>query len=79
MSKLWLLFILIIMNYKSFLLATLVLFSFHSCAQDKNPTNNSHSYEVIVPEIRNPWGFVFLPDQSILITEKSGELIHFKK
>ena len=78
MSKLWLLFITRIMNYKSFLLVVLALCCLESCAQDKNPTNNAHSYEVVVSELRNPWGFTFLPDESILITEKSGELIHFK-
>ncbi|TXD52088.1 MULTISPECIES: PQQ-dependent sugar dehydrogenase [unclassified Polaribacter] len=35
-------------------------------------------YEVIVGDIDIPWGFTFLPDNSILITEKEGELIHFK-
>lgn len=48
-----------------------------SCAQNtKNSTNKE--YEIIVPELENPWGFTFLPDKSILINEKSGELIHFK-
>ncbi len=36
------------------------------------------TYEVIVKNLENPWGFTFLPDGSMLITEKSGELIHFK-
>jgi glucose/arabinose dehydrogenase len=36
------------------------------------------TYEIVVPEMNNPWGFTFLPDQSMLITEKSGKLIHFK-
>lgn len=38
----------------------------------------SKEYEVIVPELKNPWGFVFLPDNSMLINEKSGKIIHFK-
>lgn len=29
-------------------------------------------------DLVNPWGFTFLPDNSILIAEKSGDLIHFK-
>lgn len=49
-----------------------------SCAQDKNPINPNTDYEIIVPELNNPWGFVFLPDSSILITEKEGKLIHYK-
>jgi glucose/arabinose dehydrogenase len=49
-----------------------------SCAQDKNPVNMENNYEVIVSDLNIPWGFVFLPDGSMLITEKAGELIHFK-
>jgi len=35
-------------------------------------------YELIVSDLSIPWGFTFLPDNSILITEKEGKLIHFK-
>ncbi|MHB0753818.1 PQQ-dependent sugar dehydrogenase [Polaribacter sp. M15] len=35
-------------------------------------------YELVVPDLINPWGFTFLPDNSMLITEKQGKLIHFK-
>ena len=49
-----------------------------TCAQDKNPVNSKNDYEIIVPNLKIPWGFTFLPDGSILITEKAGELIHFK-
>ena len=66
------------MNLKSLLFGTLILFSLSSCAQDKNRTNTQNSYEIIVPKLSNPWGFVFLPDGSILVNEKSGKLIHFK-
>ena len=52
--------------------------SLNACAQDKNPINTEHAYELTVPELNNPWGFVFLPDGSILINEKAGEIIHFK-
>ncbi|MEQ6123399.1 PQQ-dependent sugar dehydrogenase [Pseudotenacibaculum sp. MALMAid0570] len=37
-----------------------------------------YKHEVIVKDLSNPWGFTFLPDNSMLITEKKGELIHFK-
>ncbi|NVJ88155.1 MAG: PQQ-dependent sugar dehydrogenase [Flavobacteriaceae bacterium] len=47
------------------------LISFSGFVQQKE-------YELIVPDLRNPWGFTFLPDNSILITEKEGKLIHFK-
>ncbi|MGB1308292.1 MAG: PQQ-dependent sugar dehydrogenase [Oceanihabitans sp.] len=66
------------MTYKSLLLIGLITISLVACAQDKNPTNTKHNYKVIVPNLDNPWGFVFLPDGSMLINEKSGKLIHFK-
>jgi len=33
---------------------------------------------MVVPGLVNPWGFTFLPDNTMLITEKEGKLIHFK-
>ncbi|WP_418639232.1 PQQ-dependent sugar dehydrogenase [Winogradskyella sp.] len=60
------------------LFISLILTTTLACAQDKNPINNKNSHEVVVSDLNNPWGFTFLPDNSILITEKSGELIHFK-
>ncbi|MGZ2371787.1 PQQ-dependent sugar dehydrogenase [Ancylomarina sp. YFZ004] len=39
----------------------------------------SISYELIVDGLTIPWGFTFLPDRSLLITEKSGILYHFKE
>lgn len=64
----------------------LIIFTFFSCRENKTsdslalktePSLN-YSHEVVVPNINIPWGFVFLPDGSMLINEKSGELIHFK-
>ncbi|WP_111683624.1 PQQ-dependent sugar dehydrogenase [Winogradskyella tangerina] len=56
----------------------LILIIVLTCAQDKNPTNTDNEYQIVVPELNIPWGFTFLPDGAMLITEKSGELIHFK-
>ncbi|WP_299365802.1 PQQ-dependent sugar dehydrogenase [Winogradskyella sp.] len=56
----------------------LILISILTCAQDKNPTNTENDYKIVVPELNIPWGFTFLPDGSMLITEKAGELIHYK-
>jgi len=56
----------------------LILISTLTCAQNKNPLNTSNSYEFIVSDLNIPWGFTFLPDGSMLINEKAGELIHFK-
>ena len=66
------------MKFKIFFYALIISLSFFGCAQDKNPRNTEHTYEIVIPELKIPWGFVFLPDNSILITEKSGDLIHFK-
>lgn len=53
-----------------------------SCAQNaKNkintPKNTNSKAELFVDDLQIPWGFAFLPDKSILITEKEGKLIHF--
>ena len=54
-----------------------------SCAQktDTNIQTNvnpSFSSVLVVDDLDIPWGFVFLPDGSMLITEKKGDIIHFK-
>ena len=63
------------------LLISVSAFSFIACAQKdttiKDPAT-IFDYEIVVDEMQIPWGMVFLPDGSMLITEKSGELIHFK-
>ena len=56
-----------------------------SCAQQtesevkaETPATINYTSKVIVPDLNIPWGMAFLPDGSMLITEKTGELIHFK-
>lgn len=66
------------MTYKVKFLIFIVFYVVVACAQDKNPVNTEHSYEIVVKDLNNPWGFTFLPDSSILITEKEGKIIHFK-
>jgi glucose/arabinose dehydrogenase len=56
----------------------LILLCILTCAQDKNPVNSQNEHDVIVADLNIPWGFTFLPDGSMLINEKAGELIHFK-
>jgi aldose sugar dehydrogenase len=63
----------------------LILISFYACAQQtesevkaENPETINYTFETVVPDLNIPWGMAFLPDGSMLITEKSGELIHFK-
>jgi len=41
-------------------------------------TNDAYTTEVVVEGIAIPWGIDFLPDQSMLITDKSGDIYHFK-
>jgi glucose/arabinose dehydrogenase len=63
---------------KSKFILLLIFFSLVSCAQNKSTENLSYSHEIVVPDLTIPWGIAFLPDGSMLITEKSGELIQFK-
>ncbi|WP_067150391.1 PQQ-dependent sugar dehydrogenase [Pseudotamlana agarivorans] len=61
----------------------ILLLTLTACSQQKEsiPATTSHynyKTELIVPDLDIPWGMTFLPDGSMLITEKSGELIHFK-
>ena len=54
-----------------------------SCAQKTDnevntPSEINFTAELIVDGLEIPWGMVFLPDGSMLISEKSGEIILFK-
>lgn len=71
-------------NFSILLLS--VLTTVIACAQNPKEVKDNdvpitvsetYDYEVVVPDLINPWGMAFLPDGSLLITEKSGELIHF--
>ena len=65
-------------------LVILILFSSASCAQKKKnditllEDPSTYSVEKVVDGLSIAWGMVWLPDGSMLITEKSGELLHFK-
>lgn len=60
-----------------------LLFMVSACGQQKRNKESldektlAFEYELIVPDVNVPWGMVFLSDGSMLITERSGELIHF--
>jgi len=56
-------------------------FYFYAQVEDKNivtPAVPAYSTELVVPDLEVPWGMVFLPEGSMLITEIKGKLIHFK-
>lgn len=59
------------------ILATITFLNVLACAQN-NKKSLSNNYDIVVSDLKNPWGFVFLPDMSILVNEKEGKLIHFK-
>ncbi|MFL0353731.1 PQQ-dependent sugar dehydrogenase [Xanthomarina sp. GH4-25] len=65
------------LNYISYFM--LLLLSVLTCAQSKKDSPLENAYQIIVPDLNIPWGFTFLPDNAMLITEKKGELIHFKE
>ena len=55
----------------------------NSCAQDPEnqatvPETVSFTPELVVEDLDIPWGMAFLPDGSLLITEKSGEILLFR-
>lgn len=54
-----------------------------SCAQDPEnqvdtPEKMPFTAELLFDEMQVPWGMTFLPDGAMLVTQKSGELFHFK-
>ena len=61
------------------LFAVTLNFSCAQNAENKVNTPKKHNFkaELFVDDLQIPWGFAFLPDKSILITEKEGKLIHF--
>lgn len=44
----------------------------------KTPTQITYTTELVVPDVEVPWGMVFLPNGSLLYTEKEGKLIRFQ-
>ena len=69
------------MKSNLFLLFTATLMSFSACGQKDTSIETpktSIDYEMVVDGLEIAWGMTFLPDGSMIITEKSGKIIHFK-
>ncbi|QED37388.1 PQQ-dependent sugar dehydrogenase [Antarcticibacterium arcticum] len=63
------------------LLFTAVIMSVTACAQKDTTIEKAQTvidHEMVVDGLTIAWGMTFLPDGSMLITEKNGEVIHFK-
>ncbi|RED47537.1 PQQ-dependent sugar dehydrogenase [Seonamhaeicola aphaedonensis] len=70
---------------KFYILFAIVFTTCFACAQQnesevkaEDPLNINYTTQLVVPDLNIPWGMTFLPDGSMLITEKAGKLIHFK-
>ncbi|MCG2419826.1 PQQ-dependent sugar dehydrogenase [Aequorivita sp. F47161] len=70
---------------KKYILFATAFIVFASCAQQKKKNDvalqtepQSYKIEAVVKDLTIPWGMTWLPDGSMLITEKDGRLIHFK-
>ena len=73
------------MNKTVYFIFSLVFLTLTACAQKKEndvvieTPSVDYKYEVVVPNLEIPWGLTWLPDSSMLITEKSGSLLHAKE
>lgn len=70
---------------KKYILLVTVFIAFTSCAQQEKKNDvtlktepQSYKIEEVVKNLSIPWGMTWLPDGSMLITEKDGRLIQFK-
>ncbi len=71
------------MNYRLLFTALTLLISFSSVAASNILTEKTEKgiiqATILTDGLNHPWGLAFLPDSSILITERSGQLIRLDK
>ncbi|MGM0392515.1 MAG: PQQ-dependent sugar dehydrogenase [Bacteroidota bacterium] len=63
------------------LLFSTAILSFSACGQKDTSIETpktSIDYEMVVDGLEIAWGMTFLPDGSMIVTEKNGDIIHFK-
>ncbi len=71
-------------NNSMLLVGLFFILSHVSCAQKENtppiktPSELTYTTELVVPDVEVPWGMVFMPNGSLLYTEKEGKLIRFQ-
>lgn len=66
-------------------LLLIILYTLFSCkAQEKpndfvlQPEDVNYTFETVASDIAVPWAMAWLPDGSMLVTERSGEIFHIK-
>ena len=69
-----------LMTFKNAIAAVALLITASACGQNKPnevnlPKKELFTIETVVEGINNPWGMVFLPDGSMLVSDKEGALI----
>ena len=73
------------MNKTIYFIFSFIFLTLSACAQKKGKdiiieeAATNFTYEVVVPDLEIPWGLAWLPDGSMLITEKNGSLLHAKE
>ncbi len=68
------------MTFKNAIAAVVIMITASACGQNKPnevnlPKEDLFTVETVVEGINNPWGMVFLPDGSMLVSDKEGALI----